>query len=84
MRRIAVCGFLCAFGGVTSACDAGKAGFAVGEPFSAELAERARVAAEATSVRRIVKGLAYTMEFLDSRLNLHTDEGGRVSRVSCG
>ncbi|MFT4096650.1 MAG: I78 family peptidase inhibitor [Rhodoblastus sp.] len=84
MGRMAMVGFLCALGGAASACDADKAGFAVGAPFSPELAERARVAAGAAKLRRMIKGYAYTMEFMGERLNLHTDEAGRIFRASCG
>lgn len=84
MRRMSIVGFLCAFGGAASACDAGKAGFTIGAQFSAELAERARIAAGAAKLRRMIKGYAYTMEFMGERLNLHTDEAGRIFRASCG
>ena len=83
MRIIAAIVVLCASGATASACSAGKARFALGKPYSDELAERARIAAGAVTARRMMRGRAYTMEFRADRLNLHTDKG-RVLRVSCG
>ncbi|MFO1168681.1 MAG: I78 family peptidase inhibitor [Rhodoblastus sp.] len=78
------CVLPCLGASAASACDAAKAGFAVGEAFSPALAERARAASGATSVRRIIPGMNYTMEFNPLRLNLYTDEGGKVSNAACG
>ncbi|MCB1539665.1 MAG: hypothetical protein KDJ25_02090 [Rhodoblastus sp.] len=83
MRIIAATVLLCASGATASACNAGKAGFAVGKPFSTELAERARIAAGVIIARRMMGGRAYTMEFRGDRLNLHTNKS-RLLRVSCG
>ena len=84
MRIIAAIVVLCASGATASACSAGKADFAVGKPYYAGLAERARVSAGASIARQMIRGRVYTMEFRGDRLNLHTDERGRVLRVTCG
>lgn len=75
---------VCVAASSASACDAAKAGFAVGEAFSPALAERARAAAGAASVRRMIPGMAYTMEFNGARLNLRTDESGKIVSAACG
>ncbi|MCB1534776.1 MAG: hypothetical protein KDJ44_08635 [Rhodoblastus sp.] len=84
MRVLVAIVLLCASGVMASACDADKAGFAIDKPYYAGLAERARVAAGASIVRQMIRGRAYTMEFRGDRLNLHTDDRGRVQRASCG
>jgi hypothetical protein len=65
-------------------CDATKAQFAVGERYSDALAERARTAAGAATVRRLVPGQVVTMEYNGTRLNLDTDAAGRVTSARCG
>lgn len=67
-----------------SACDASKAQFAVGQAYTAALAEQARKAAGAAVARRLMPGQAVTMEFNEQRLNLDTDEKGVVTGVNCG
>ncbi|MFO1135609.1 MAG: I78 family peptidase inhibitor [Rhodoblastus sp.] len=85
MRRVAALAFLCVLGASgASACDAGKARFAVGRTYSPALAEQARAKAGATIVRQMIRGRPYTMEFSGSRLNLHTDGRGKVLSASCG
>ena len=68
----------------TAGCKEESARFAVGEPYSDELAERARRAAGADVVRKTVPGGADTMELRADRLNLDVDRNGRVQRVRCG
>jgi hypothetical protein len=65
-------------------CDAAPAQFAVGQPYEASLAERARAASGSRLVRRMEPGMAYTMEFNALRLNLVTDGSGRVTAARCG
>lgn len=65
-------------------CDAEPATFALDQPYSAALAERARAASGARTVRRLEPGQIVTMEYLGSRLNLETDAQNRVSGVRCG
>ncbi len=65
-------------------CDAAQAQFAVGARYSDALAERARTAAGAASVRRLVPGQVVTMEFNGTRLNLDTDAAGTVTSARCG
>lgn len=65
-------------------CDAAKAQFAVGESYSDALAERAREAAGAQTVRKLVPGQVITMEFNGTRLNLDTDAAGKVTSARCG
>lgn len=66
------------------ACDAEPANFALDQPYSSELAERARTASGALTVRRLTPGQVVTMEYLESRLSLEVDAGNRVTGVVCG
>ena len=66
------------------ACDADRAAFAVSQPYSADLAERARQAAGARQSRKIEPGGAYTMELRTDRLNIEVDRRDVVQRVRCG
>lgn len=85
MRRVALLAFLSLLGASGAfACDAHKARFAVGKPYSAALAEQARAKADAALVRRMIRGRFYTMEYMSLRLSLHTDGAGKVLSVSCG
>jgi len=68
----------------TAGCKEESARFAVGEPYSDELAERARRAAGADVVRKTIPGGADTTELRAERLNLDVDRHGRVQRVRCG
>ncbi|MFL5531593.1 MAG: I78 family peptidase inhibitor [Gemmatimonadales bacterium] len=65
-------------------CKEEKARFAVGEPYSDELAERARQTSGANVVRKTVPGGADTMELRADRLNLDVDRSGRVQGARCG
>jgi hypothetical protein len=65
-------------------CDATKAQWAVGEPESADLLERARVAAGAKTARFLRPNQIITMEYSSSRLNLHLGTQGVVGSVRCG
>src|SRR5829696_7423557 len=66
------------------ACNQAKAQFAVGDRYSAEIAERARHAAGARIVRKVEPGGAYTTELRADRLNLEVDGSDIVREVSCG
>lgn len=70
--------------GTSSSCAAEKARSAVGQPYSDALAEQARREAGARVARKIEPGRAYTMEFLDGRLNLEVDGRDVVQRLRCG
>ncbi|KQX19061.1 MULTISPECIES: I78 family peptidase inhibitor [unclassified Sphingomonas] len=65
------------------ACDAARVEAYVGRNGTA-VAEEARTAAGARSVRVIAPGQAVTMDFRRDRLNIETDASGTVVRVSCG
>jgi hypothetical protein len=65
-------------------CEASKADFAVGQPYSPELAERAQRAAAARDVRRLEPGGAATTDFREDRLNFHVGDQNTVRRVTCG
>ena len=58
--------------------------FAVGQPYSERLAERARRRARAGLVRKIEPGQVTTMEFRADRLTLEIDPHGRIRAVRCG
>jgi Peptidase inhibitor I78 family len=65
-------------------CVAGQTQSIVGQPYSMELADKARQAAEAREVRKIEPGGAYTMELSPDRLNIEVDRAGIVTGVRCG
>lgn len=65
-------------------CDAEAAKQFIGEHYTPELGERARVAAGARIERPLRPGQIVTMEFLSDRLTLTLDESGRISSVNCG
>ena len=65
------------------ACDLSRAEGFIGKPGDA-VAEDARAAAGATSVRVIRPGQAVTDDYRVDRLNLETDDAGIVVRVRCG
>lgn len=73
-----------AAGSSAGPCDPGAASFALGRPFTPELAEEARAAAGATSVRAVPPGLSTTMVFVEDRLTLRLDGDGAVAEVVCG
>ncbi len=68
----------------SGSCNAGAAQSALGQRALASVAERARVAAGAQSVRFIRHDEMVTKEFDTSRLNLQLDEQGTVSKIYCG
>lgn len=67
-----------------STCQAAAARFSVGQPYTPDLAERARQAAQARAVRKIEPGGAYTMDFSPDRLNVEVDRAGIVRELNCG
>jgi hypothetical protein len=69
---------------LAATCDASRAQFAVGSTPSANLLERARVAATAASARFIGPNDVVTLEFLASRLNLLVNTKGIVHGTYCG
>jgi len=68
----------------TEKCDASKAGSAVGSPPTAEVLERARVAAGASVARFLKPSQPISMEYLASRLNLGLDDENIVRSLRCG
>jgi hypothetical protein len=65
-------------------CDAAKAQWAVAEPASNDLLERAHIAAKASVARFIRPNEPITMEFSPARLNLGLDKQDVVASVTCG
>ena len=64
-------------------CDGAKAQAFVGRD-GAAISEDARVAAGAKAVRVIGPDQAVTMDFRPDRLNLETDQAGKVLKARCG
>lgn len=64
-------------------CDAGRAQAFVGQD-GAAVAERARIAASARTIRRIRPGEAVTMDFRADRLNIDVDDSGKITALRCG
>jgi hypothetical protein len=67
----------------TGTCVAENAQFAVGQPASRKLLERARVAATASVARFIGHDEAITLEFSPARLNLYLNERDVVRSALC-
>ena len=65
------------------ACSVSRAESFVGKPGDA-IAEDARIAAGAQTVRVIRPGQAVTMDYRADRLNLELDDSGILVRVRCG
>jgi hypothetical protein len=65
-------------------CVAERAHFAVGQVYTPELAEKARRAAGARAIRKIVPGAIYTRELRPDRLNIETGRRDIVVAVRCG
>jgi len=65
-------------------CSADAAQFALGKQASADLLEQARGRAGALVARILGPHDMVTLEYRSERLNLNTDEAGKVNRVSCG
>src|SRR5687768_8108803 len=68
----------------TTPCVATDARFAIGELYSPQLAERARKAAGAESVREALQAGPTAAQTIPQRLNLGVDHRGIVRRVTCG
>jgi hypothetical protein len=68
----------------TGTCVADQARWAIGQPGTTALLERARVDATASIARFIRPDEAVTMEFSPARLNLHLDANEIVRSVICG
>jgi len=65
-------------------CAADRANFALGQPYSSDLANRARQAAGARNVRKLEPGAPATTDLRQDRLNLQVDDQEIVTRVTCG
>jgi hypothetical protein len=65
-------------------CAAGEARSVVGQPYSPELAERARRDAGAREARKIEPGGAYTTDLDAHRLNIEVDRAGVILDLRCG
>jgi hypothetical protein len=65
-------------------CNAEPVQNLVGQVYTPELGEQARVTAGAHVERALRPGQIVTMEFRADRLSFTLDEKGRISQVSCG
>ena len=70
--------------GEGNGCNAAPVQNLVGELYTPELGEQARVTAGARVERALRPGQIVTMEFRSDRLSFTLDEKGRISQVSCG
>lgn len=68
----------------SAGCNAAKSSFSVGQPYSDEIAQRAREASGARTVRPLRPGQVVTMEYRHDRLNLKLDDAGRIESANCG
>ena len=65
-------------------CDPARAEHLIGKPFSSELAEDARRASHATSVRPMGPGIPSSADARSDRLNVLLDEARIVRGFRCG
>jgi hypothetical protein len=65
-------------------CDASGAQFAVGQSASAALLAQAKSKAGAQDARFLGPNDMVTLEYRSDRVNLNTDNSGKVVRVNCG
>jgi len=70
--------------GEADGCNAELVQKLVGELYTPELGEQARVTAGARVERALRPGQIVTMEFRSDRLSFTLDEKGRISQVNCG
>jgi hypothetical protein len=68
----------------SGSCNAGQARWAIGQPASADLLERARADAAAALARFIRPNQPITMEYSGARLNLYLNARDVVESVICG
>ena len=71
-------------GAEAAGCNAEPVQNLVGELYTPELGEQARVTAGARVERALRPGQIVTMEFRADRLSFTLDEKGRISQVNCG
>ena len=71
-------------GGGSYRCNAEPLADLVGRPASQELGAEALRRSGARSLRWIRPGDMVTMDYSESRLNIHLDGQGRVERFNCG
>jgi len=71
-------------GAEADGCNAEPVQNLVGEVYTPELGEQARVTAGARVERALRPGQIVTMEFRGDRLSFTLDEKGRISQVNCG
>ena len=67
-----------------AACNADAARPYIGQVASADVVEKARVAAGAQIARTLKPGQMVTMEYHSSRLNLDVNEGNVITGARCG
>lgn len=67
-----------------AACDTAPVSWAIGNAASPEVVERAQFESRSRDVRVIEPGQAVTMDYRHDRLNLHVNERGAITRLTCG
>ena len=67
-----------------SQCWSDRARYVVGHAYTRDLAEEARIAAGAETVRKLEPAQVHTTEFRRHRLNVFVDPFGKVTGVRCG
>lgn len=70
-------------GAPATACNVDAAQRFVGQPADAAQAQAQRLSG-AQSVRRYATGDMLTMDYRPDRLNIETDAGGRIVKLTCG
>ena len=65
-------------------CGAEKVGSLIGKQRSPELAVEAGRLSHATRIRWIAPDTIVTMDYSETRLNVHTDKRGKILNAKCG
>lgn len=65
-------------------CNSDAARSAIGQAATADVVERARRDAGASTVRVLKPGQVVTMEYLEGRLNIDVDASNVITNVRCG
>lgn len=68
----------------TAVCDAGDLAGFVGQPVTGALTDEARRRSGSRSLRVIKPGMPVTMDYRQDRLNVHVDDLGVVTQLTCG
>ncbi|MES2443763.1 MAG: I78 family peptidase inhibitor [Pseudomonadota bacterium] len=67
-----------------TSCGAEKLGSLIGKQRNPETAGEAQQLSQATRIRWIAPDTMVTMDYSETRLNIHTDKAGKILSARCG